>query len=121
MKVCNQNPDDDLNVVVVRDGKKEYQNEDCMTVLTTVIKSNGEIGCSYFGAQSEDLLKVINKVQHKYLLKLKKDFVLTKKQKKMCDEKYQNKDIKVKKSKSAKKSTQKNIKSKQAKLDKESE
>ena len=38
MKVCNKNPEDDLNVVVVRDGKKEYQNEDCMTVLTTVIK-----------------------------------------------------------------------------------
>ena len=114
MKVSNQNIDNDLNVVVIKDGKKEYQNEDCMTVLTTIVKSNGDIGCSYFGAQSEQLLALLNKVQHKYLSKLKKDFVLTKKQKKMCDEKFQNKDIKVKKDKPVK-NTPKDTKSRSKK------
>ena len=78
-----------------------------MTAVTFVVKANGDVGCSYFGVQSEEILKMIDKVQKKYLKKLTSDFKLTKKQKKMCDENKLNKSIKVKKSNNKKSKIQK--------------
>lgn len=106
-KLKTEDIQNDLNLTVTKAGDYEYINEECMTAVTFVVKANGDVGCSYFGAQSEEILEMIDKVQKKYLKKLKSDFKLTKKQKKMCDENKLNKSIKVKKSNNKKSEIQK--------------
>lgn len=106
-KLKTEDIQNDLNLTVTKAGDYEYINEECMTAVTFVVKANGDVGCSYFGVQSEEILKMIDKVQKKYLKKLTSDFKLTKKQKKMCDENKLNKSIKVKKSNNKKSNNKK--------------
>lgn len=77
---------EELNICVQKNGEIEYLNEDCMTAMTFLVKANGDIGCSYFGVQSDQIVDLLGKVQKKYFKKIKEEFKQTKRQKKLREE-----------------------------------
>ena len=77
---------DELNITVKKNGEREYLNEDCLTAMTFLLKADGEIACSYFGAQSAQIVDFLEKVQKKYFKKIKEEFKQTKKKKKLRKE-----------------------------------
>ncbi|MGN0961458.1 MAG: hypothetical protein ACI4PF_04595 [Christensenellales bacterium] len=77
---------DELNISVKKNGEIEYLNEDCLTAMTFLLKTNGEIGCSYFGVQSDEIIHLFGKAQKKYFNKIKQEFKQTKRQKKLREE-----------------------------------
>lgn len=77
---------EELNINVKKNGEIEYLNEDCLTAMTFLLKANGEIACSYFGVQSDQIVELLGKAQKKYFKKIKEEFKQTKSQKKLRDE-----------------------------------
>ena len=77
---------DELNITVKKNGNIEYLNEDCLMAMTFLLKADGEIGCSYFGVQSDEIVDLLGRVQKKYFKKIKQEFKQTKKQKKLRKE-----------------------------------
>ena len=86
MKKDEKQIKEELNICVKKNGKIEYLNEDCMTAMTFLVKADGEIACSYFGVQSDEIVDLLGKVQKKYFKKIKQEFKQTKKQKKLREE-----------------------------------
>lgn len=62
----------DIKVTIVKDKGEVVLDEECCTNLSILLKNNGEIATSFFGAHSPVMIKVLEKTMKKYFKTLKK-------------------------------------------------
>ena len=64
---CNN----DLRLNIKKDTGEQVVDEDCCTVLSLMLKNNGELATSFLGAHNPQIVRVMDKTMRKYLKVLK--------------------------------------------------